>query len=154
MPDRPAPDHVAAWRALLTAHAELTEGIDAALREADVIPLRWYDALLALYEAPDRRLRLAELARAALLSRSGLTRLVDRLEEARLLAREPCEDDARGAYAALTPDGLQALRRCWRVYGAEIETRVGRRLTAAEARTLRGLLARLVEADGWRGRPA
>ena len=142
---RSSPDHLAAWRALLTAHAELTERIDAALRAAGVIPLRWYDALLCLYEAPGRRLRLAELAKAALLSRSGLTRLVDRLEAAGLLTREPCEDDARGAYAVLTPQGLQALRRCWRVYGAEIEARVGRRLTAAEARTLRGLLVRLAE---------
>jgi DNA-binding MarR family transcriptional regulator len=86
------------------------------------------------------------MARATRLSRSGLTRLVDRLEQAGLLAREPCEDDARGAYAVLTPEGLQALRRCWRIYGAEIETRVGRRLTVSEARTLRSLLARLVEA--------
>jgi DNA-binding MarR family transcriptional regulator len=111
-----------------------------------VIPLRWYDALFSLYESPGRRLRLAEMAKATLLTRSGLTRLVDRLEQARLLTREPCEDDARGAFAVLIPEGLQALRRCWRIYGAEIEARVGRRLTAPEARTLRALLARLVEA--------
>lgn len=78
-------------------HADLTERIDAALREAGEIPLRWYDALLCLYEAPERRLRLADLATAALLSRSGLSRLVDRLEEAGLLTREPVADDARGA---------------------------------------------------------
>jgi DNA-binding MarR family transcriptional regulator len=136
---------VAAWRALLTAHAELTERIDAALRDAGVMSLRWYDALISLYEAPGRRLRLAELAKAALLSRSGLSRLVDRLEEAGLITREPSEDDARGAFAVLTPRGLQALRRCWRVYGAEIEARIGRRITPAEAKTLRGLLSRLAE---------
>jgi DNA-binding MarR family transcriptional regulator len=147
---RPSPDHLAAWRALLTAHAELTERIDAALRAAGVIPLRWYDALLGLYEAPGRRLRLAELAEAALLSRSGLSRLVDRLEAAGLLNREPCEDDARGAFAVLTPEGLQALRRCWRVYGAEIAARVGQRLSPAEARTLRGLLGELIEAEAER----
>jgi len=146
MADRPSSDHVAAWRALLTAQAELTERIDAALRAADVIPLRWYDALFSLYEAPGRRRRLAEMAEATLLSRSGLTRLADRLEQAGLLTREPVEGDARGAYAVLTPDGLQALRRCWRIYGAEIEARLGRRLTVSEARTLRALLARLVEA--------
>jgi DNA-binding MarR family transcriptional regulator len=120
--------------------------MDAALRAANVIPLRWYDALFSVYEAPGRRLRLAEMAKATLLTRSGLTRLVDRLEQAGLLTREPCEDDARGAFAVLTPEGLQALRRCWRIYGAEIEARVGRRLTASEARTLRALLTRLVEA--------
>jgi DNA-binding MarR family transcriptional regulator len=137
---------VAAWRSLLTAHAELTDRIDASLRAAGVISLRWYDALLALYEAPDRRLRLADMAKAALLSRSGLSRLVNRLEQAGMLVRQPAEDDGRGAFAVLTPDGLQAMRRCWRVYGTELEARVGRRLTAAEARTLRGLLVRLMKA--------
>lgn len=139
---------MAAWRALLTAHAELTERIDTALREADVIPLRWYDALIGLYEAPGRRLRLTEMAKAALLSRSGLSRLVDRLEQAGLLTRVPCEDDARGAYAVLTPAGLQELRRCWRVYGAEIELHVGRKLSQAEARSLRSLLEQLLEPAG------
>jgi DNA-binding MarR family transcriptional regulator len=146
MADRPSSDHVGAWRALLTAHAELTERMDTALRTANVIPLRWYDALLALYEAPGRRLRLAEMAKATLLTRSGLTRLVDRLEQAGLLTRERAKDDARGAFAVLTPEGLQALRRCWRVYGAEIEAGVGRRLTVSEAKTLCALLTRLVEA--------
>jgi DNA-binding MarR family transcriptional regulator len=144
MARHPAADHIAAWRALLTAHAELTERVDAALRGAGVVPLKWYDALLCLYEAPGRRLRLAEMARAALLSRSGLSRLVDRLEEAGLLVREPCADDARGAYAVLTPAGLEALRRCWRVYGPQIESLVGRRLGRAEARSLAALLGRLL----------
>ena len=146
MPRRPTADHIAAWRALLAAHADLTERFDAALREADVIPLKWYDALLCLYEAPGRRLRLAELAGAALLSRSGLSRRVARLEDAGLLAREPCEDDARGAYAVLTPGGLRALRRCWRVYGPQIDALIGRQLSVTEARTLAGLLHRLRDA--------
>jgi DNA-binding MarR family transcriptional regulator len=150
---RPTADHVAAWRALLTAHAELTERIDAALREAGVIPLRWYDALLCLYEAPGRRRRLSQMAKAALLSRSGLSRLVDRLEEAGLLVREPSEVDARGAYAVLTPAGLQALRRCWRVYGPQIDALVGRPMTQAEARSVAGLLGRLVQGAGELERP-
>lgn len=149
---RPTADHVAAWRALLTVHADLTERIDDALREAGVIPLRWYDALLCLYEAPGRRLRLAEMADAALLSRSGLSRLVDRLEEARLLAREPVASDARGAYAVLTSDGLQALRRCWRVYGQQLDTLIGRRLSSTEARSLADLLRRLLDRPDGRRR--
>jgi DNA-binding MarR family transcriptional regulator len=153
MAPRPTADHIAAWRALLTAHAELTERVDAALREAGVIPLKWYDALLCLYEAPGRRLRLAEMAEAALLSRSGLSRLVDRLEDAGLLVREPCEDDARGAYAVLTPAGLEALRRCWRVYGSQIESYVGRRITRSEARSMAGLLGRLLPGAGGRAPP-
>ena len=149
---RPTADHVAAWRALLTVHADLTERIDDALREAGVIPLRWYDALLCLYEAPGRRLRLAEMADAALLSRSGLSRLVDRLEKARLLTREPVASDARGAYAVLTSDGLQALRRCWRVYGQQLDTLIGRRLSSTEARSLADLLRRLLDRPNGRRR--
>jgi DNA-binding MarR family transcriptional regulator len=153
MPGRPAADHVAAWRALLTVHADLTERIDAALRQAGVIPLRWYDALLCLYEAPARRLRLADLAVAALLSRSGLSRLVDRLEAAGLLTREPVVADARGAWAVLTPAGLQALRQCWKVYGPQIELRIGRRITAAEARRLARTLGRLLPPADEEGEP-
>lgn len=149
---RPTADHVAAWRALLTVHADLTERIDDALREAGVIPLRWYDALLCLYEAPGRRLRLAEMADAALLSRSGLSRLVDRLEKARLLTREPVASDARGAYAVLTSDGLQALRRCWRVYGQQLDALIGRRLSSTEARSLADLLRRLLDRPNGRRR--
>lgn len=145
MPVRPSADHVAAWRALLTVHADLTERIDGALREAGVIPLRWYDALLCLCEAAGRRLRLADMAQAALLSRSGLSRLVDRLEEAGLLTREPVAHDARGAYAALTPEGLQALRQCWKVYGRQIEKLIGVRVTSTEARSVAKLLGRLLE---------
>jgi DNA-binding MarR family transcriptional regulator len=148
MAARPTPEHIAVWRALLTVHADFTDRIDAALREAGVIPLRWYDALFALYEAPGRRLRLAELARAALLSRSGLSRLVDRLEAAGLLTREPSKDDARGAYAVLTRDGLQALRRCWRVYGQQIDRLLGRRLPPAPARRVKAQLGRLLEPPG------
>ena len=76
MADRPSSDHVAAWRALLTAQAALTERIDAALRAADVIPLRWYDALLSLYEAPGRRRRLAEMAKAKIGRASGRERVL------------------------------------------------------------------------------
>lgn len=145
MPLRPTADHVAAWRALLTVHADLTERIDDSLRAAGVIPLRWYDALLGLYEAPGRRLRLSDMATTALLSRSGLSRLVDRLEGAGLLRREPAAEDARGAYAMLTPEGLQALRRCWRVYGQQIDALIGQRITSAEARSVAAMLRRLLE---------
>lgn len=137
---------LAAWRTLLTVHAELTERIDAALRDADAIPLRWYDALLCVYEAPERRIRLGELARVALLSRSGLSRLVDRLEAAGLLRREACDDDGRGAYAVLTEAGLEALRTAWRTYGREIDRLFGRHLDPEEAERLTRNLRRMLDA--------
>ena len=141
------PAQLAAWRALLTAHAELTARIDRALQEGGAVPLHWYDALLGLYEAPERRLRLSELARAALLTRSGLTRLVDRLEAAGLLRREACGDDARGAYAVLTAAGVTALRRAWRIYGREIHRLFGQHVSASDAAAVASALQRVIEAS-------
>jgi DNA-binding MarR family transcriptional regulator len=140
------PGQLAAWRALLTVHAQLTERMDRALQDAGAIPLHWYDALLGLYEAPDRRLRLSELASVAQLSRSGLSRLVDRLEEAGLLRREAVGDDARGAFAVLTSDGVAALRRAWAIYGREIQRLFGQHVSASDAAVITSALQRVLEA--------
>jgi DNA-binding MarR family transcriptional regulator len=146
--DAAQPGHVAAWRAILTVHAELTERIDRALAEGGAIPLHWYDALLPLHEAPGHRLRLGELAHAALLSRSGLSRLVDRLEGAGMLEREACADDARGSYAVLTSAGQAALRKAWRIYGREIQRLFGRHVSSKEAAAMTAVLRRIQEASG------
>lgn len=143
-----APAPLAVWRALLTVHANLTQEIDGRLRRAGAIPLRWYDALLCLYEAPDRRLRLGDMAEAALLSRSGLSRLVQRLDEEGLLTREPALMDGRGAYAVLTPAGHDALRRAWSVYGPAIQDLFVRHLTAEEVAVLGPALSRVLRAGG------
>lgn len=140
------PEQLAAWRALLTVHAQLTERMDRALQEGGAIPLHWYDALLGLYEAPERRLRLSELASVAQLSRSGLSRLVDRLEEAGLLRREACGDDARGAFAVLTAEGVAALRRAWGIYGREIQRLFGQHVSVGDAATIASALGRVLEA--------
>src|SRR5579859_3239466 len=87
------PSGLVAWRSFLTAHAALINQIERELLEAGVVPLSWYDVLFALYDAPGQRLRMSELASAIVLSRSGLTRLVDRLEAEGLLARERSVSD-------------------------------------------------------------
>lgn len=144
MPRPPTPERLAVWRGLLTVHANLTETIDRRLQAAGAVPLRWYDALLCLYEAPQRRLRLSDMAKAALLSRSGLTRLVDRLEDAGLLARATVPEDGRGAVAVLTPAGHEALRKAWVVYGPAIQDDFAGHLSAAEVSTLRNVFDRLL----------
>jgi len=100
---------------MLRAHAELVRELDAELAREHDMPLSSYEVLLFLNDSEDGRMRMSELADSALLSRSGLTRLVDRLERQGLLKRERCESDARGWFAEITPEGR-------RVFGAARKT--------------------------------
>src|SRR5215211_5483146 len=84
-----------AWRGMLRVHAALLRTLDAELDAAHDLPLTSYDVLIYLRNAPAKRLRMAELADSVLLSRSGVTRLVDRLEREGLLTRDTCVDDGR-----------------------------------------------------------
>jgi DNA-binding MarR family transcriptional regulator len=108
-----APDdpRLGAWRAFLEAHARLARRLDEELRTAHGLSLQEYDALLMLATAPRRRLRMNQLADRVILSRSGITRLVDRLAADGLVERAHCPTDARGAEAVLTASGLARLRR-------------------------------------------
>jgi DNA-binding MarR family transcriptional regulator len=101
---------LAAWRGFLRTHAELFKALDAQLESAHGLPLTTYEVLTALLHAPGSRLRMAELASQSFLSRSGVTRLVDRLERDGLLRRDQCSSDARGCFAVLTPKGEELLR--------------------------------------------
>ena len=97
---------LAAWRALLTAHATVVDRIEHDLAGGGgLVPLTWYDVLLELNAAPGRRLRQRDLAREVVLTRSGISRLVDRLAGAGLLRREPNPADRRGDLVALTEAG-------------------------------------------------
>jgi DNA-binding MarR family transcriptional regulator len=118
---RPDAAGLAAWRAFLNAHAAVISRIEADLVEAGLPPLSWYDVLWALYSAPERQLRMRELVDHVVLSRTGMTRLVDRIEAAGLLRREPVPDDRRGAFAVITDDGVEMLRRMWAVYAPGIQ---------------------------------
>ncbi len=99
-----------AWRSFLHAHARLTRRMDDELQAAHRMSLAEYDALIQLARSPGRRLRMSVLAERVLLSRSGLTRLVDRLEAGGMVKRSACATDARGAEAILTMTGVQRLR--------------------------------------------
>ena len=134
---------LAAWRALLEAHAAVVGRIEAELQAEGHMPLPWYDVLLAISEAPGRRLRLRDLARGLVLTRSGATRLVDRLAAAGLVERERVDEDRRGAVAVLTPDGARALRRAWPRYADGINRLFLAALTPDEAATIRAALERV-----------
>ena len=98
------------WRAFLMAHALLTRRLDEDLRAEDGLTLGEYSALLQVAEAPDRSLRMNQLADGIFLSRSGVTRLIDRLEADGLITRSTCTSDGRGSLAVLTDTGLARLR--------------------------------------------
>ena len=97
------------WRGFLRVHAALAKQFDAELERRHGLPLSSYEVLMNLHHAPGHRLRMADLADRALLSRSGMTRLVDRLERQGLLVRDTCVSDARGCFAVLTPAGAELL---------------------------------------------
>lgn len=99
-----------AWRTFLRAHARITRRLDEELQAAHGLSLAEYDALLQIAHSPGRRVRMNVLAERVILSRSGITRLVDRLEAAGSVEREACTTDARGQEAVLTPLGLDRLR--------------------------------------------
>jgi DNA-binding MarR family transcriptional regulator len=103
------PAELGAWRGLLRVHAALVRALDADLEAAHGIPLSSYEVLIFLHAAPEQKLRMAELADRVLLSRSGMTRLIDRLERDGLVARKQCPADGRGAFAALTEEGARFL---------------------------------------------
>jgi len=96
-----------AWRGLLRVHAQLSKALDAQLIATHGLPLTSYEVLMYLSDAEGGRMRMNELAESVLLSRSGLTRLVDRLEREGYLERCSCAHDARGAFAVLTPAGRE-----------------------------------------------
>ena len=132
-----------AWRGLLRVHSRLTKALDADLEREHGIPLSEYEVLLFLADSPEGRLRMSELADGVLLSRSGLTRLVDRMERDGLLRRERCEDDARGYNAIITDSGRELFRRARRTHLDGVRELFVRKVSAQELRTLAELWERV-----------
>ena len=112
----PQDPRIEPWRAFLQAHARVTRRLDEELRAEHDLSLAEYDALLTIADAPDRRIRMRQLADRVILSKSGVTRLIDRLVLDGLVQRDVCLSDARGAEAVLTPAGLDRLRRASRTH--------------------------------------
>ena len=135
---------LAAWRGFLRVHSALIKELDAELEAKHGIPLSSYEVLIALADAPSQQLRMAELADRALLSRSGMTRLVDRLQKQGLIARERCELDARGSFATLTEQGRRLLAEARPAHLAGVRERFLRNLSEAEMAALAEVWERLV----------
>jgi DNA-binding MarR family transcriptional regulator len=108
------------WRAFLNAHSTMLRRISRDLDEAGLPPLTWYDVLAALRDAPEGQLRQVEIAERVLLSHSGLSRLIDRIEKQGLVERRVCKTDRRAFFVALTDEGRGMLERMWPVYARGI----------------------------------
>lgn len=148
MPPQAPHRKIAAWRALLEAHARVLDNLADELEVEMGLPVAFYDVLLQLNEAQDHRLPMRELADRVLLSKSGLTRLVDRMVGEGLVEREPSAADRRVIYAVLTEAGRSRLIGAAPVHLRGIEEHFGRHLNDLEADTLRTLLQRVANANG------
>jgi DNA-binding MarR family transcriptional regulator len=133
-----------AWRGMLRVHAALTKALDAQLEAAHALPLSSYEVLVFLAGAPGQKMRMSELAESILLSRSGLTRLVDRLERDGLIARQTCPQDARGSFAKLTQTGAEKLAAARETHLAGVRALFLDHLTDDEQELLGELWVRIV----------
>jgi DNA-binding MarR family transcriptional regulator len=136
-------EELGAWRGLLRAHSALSKALDAELVRAHGLPLSSYEVLLFLADSPDGQMRMSELADGVLLSRSGLTRLVDRMQREGLLRRERCEDDARGWFAAITPKGRELFTRARKTHLDGVRERFLSHFTREELRSLAAFWERI-----------
>lgn len=109
-------DQLALWRSFVNLHAGVIRRIEKDLAADQLVPLTWYDVLVALYQSPGKKLRMSELSEKTVLTPSGITRLVERLEKHGLVRRERTEEDRRGYYAVLTREGKRAFLRAWPTY--------------------------------------
>ena len=137
--------HLGAWRAVLNAHTSVVAHAEEALAAAELPPLTWYDVLWAIRRAPKRRIRMAELASSLTISRGGLTKLADRLENAGLIRRQPADTDGRGLYAVLTTEGNTLLHRMWPVYSRALRETFVSAISNEEAALIAAALSRVNE---------
>jgi DNA-binding MarR family transcriptional regulator len=135
--------HREAWIAIAQTHAAVTGRLQDALTAAELPPLPWFEVLATLDRAPEQRLKMGDLAEALVITRGGLTKLVDRLIKAGLLERTFCETDRRVSYATLLPAGVELLAEMRPVVRGELAVAFTANLSVAEAEELRGTMDRI-----------
>ena len=143
LPEAISAEELEVWRTLLRVQALLSRRLQTHLLSEHDLSLGSYDVLVHLAETPGGRLRMNDLADRVMLSRSGLTRLADRLQRDGLINRVSCESDARGLFAVITPAGLDRLRAATPTYQEGVRTYVLSRLDAGELRHFAAILDKL-----------
>jgi DNA-binding MarR family transcriptional regulator len=135
--------HREAWIAIAQTHAAVTGRLQEALTAAELPPLPWFEVLATLDRASEQRLKMGDLAEALVITRGGLTKLVDRLIKAGLLERTFCETDRRVSYATLLPAGVELLEEMRPVVRGELATAFTANLSVAEAEELQATMERI-----------
>jgi DNA-binding MarR family transcriptional regulator len=135
--------HGEAWGALARTHAAVTARLQEALAQSGFPPLPWYEVLATLADAPEQRMRMGDLAEALVITRGGLTKLVDRLIKAGLLERTFCETDRRVSYATLLPAGAALLEEMRPVVTEELQLAFSANITTRQAEQLTETLERV-----------
>ena len=135
-----------AWGAFLTAHKALESILTRELESACGLPLTWFDALAQLRMAPGRRLTMGQLATALLFSKSGLTRLIDRMVEAGLVQRLPCPGDRRSLHIALTDAGEKKFRQAVPIHLGHVKRHFAAYIEDSEADAVESALTRMASA--------
>jgi len=135
------------WAALMQGQAMVAGAVSERLEDEAGIPLAWHEVLIRLDEAPDGALRMQQLADSMLLSKSGLTRLCDRIEEAGYLTRASCPTDRRGTFAVITELGRAKVRETRPIFARASEDFFLKHLSTAERKALRSVLEKVIDAS-------
>ena len=138
-------DTLDAWRGLLFAYAKVVRALEADMLEQHGLPITWFDLLSRLRQAPDQRLRMHQLEEASVFTRSGITRLADRLEEAGLVRRERSAEDRRGVYLAITAAGNNTIDEVWPDHALSIQEHFGQYLDREDAESIRTATDKVLE---------
>ncbi len=132
-----------AWVGLIRAKQLVMNDVEAELKTAGLPPLAWYDVLLELNREVEKCLRLQEIGERILLAKNNVTRMVDRLEQEKLVTREKCQHDGRGIYARLTKKGQDLLHTMWPVYRKAVKTHFSQKLDDQDIEALLKIAERL-----------
>jgi DNA-binding MarR family transcriptional regulator len=138
---------LAAWRGMLQVHAQIARALDGQMRAEHGLSVSSYEVLMFLADAPEHRLRMSEIADRVLLSRSGLTRLVDRLCQLGYVGRCAAESDGRGLYAELTDAGAEKLEAARRTHRQGVRKFFLERLSTTDQIVLGDIWTRFLAAD-------
>ncbi len=146
---QPTSPGLAAWLTLLQTRATVMDAVEDDLQRSVGLPLAWFEVLLQVAGAPEGRLKMQDLAHTVLLSKSGVTRLVDRMVEAGLVTRETHPGDRRIVYATATTEGRTQLRRALPIHAESLNRHFAAVLTPAELRMISATLVKVLDAAGY-----